>query len=95
MQSGFVGIFDSGVGGLAVYRAARALLPHQAMLNQYLAPAVSMASDVIVLGCTHFTFLADQKTAAHNKQANQLLPEQYYLLQGAALNRSKSIGDTI
>ncbi|HRO22537.1 MAG TPA: aspartate/glutamate racemase family protein [Nitrosomonas europaea] len=29
MQSGFIGIFDSGVGGLAVYRAARKLLPHQ------------------------------------------------------------------
>ncbi|HNS58726.1 MAG TPA: glutamate racemase [Nitrosomonas europaea] len=32
MQSGFVGIFDSGVGGLAVYRAARKLLPHQAFV---------------------------------------------------------------
>lgn len=32
MQSGFIGIFDSGVGGLAVYRAARKLLPHQAFV---------------------------------------------------------------
>lgn len=32
MQSGFAGIFDSGVGGLAVYRAARKLLPHQALV---------------------------------------------------------------
>jgi glutamate racemase len=30
------------------------------MLRQYLAPAVSLTSDVVVLGCTHFTFLADQ-----------------------------------
>ncbi len=30
------------------------------MLKRYLAPALSMASDVVVLGCTHFTFLADQ-----------------------------------
>ena len=29
MQSSFIGIFDSGVGGLSVYRAARKLLPHQ------------------------------------------------------------------
>ncbi|WP_396957180.1 hypothetical protein [Nitrosomonas sp.] len=32
MQSGFAGIFDSEVGGLAVYRAARKLLPHQALV---------------------------------------------------------------
>lgn len=32
MQSGFAGIFDSEVGGLAVYRAARKLLPHQAFV---------------------------------------------------------------
>lgn len=29
MQSGFIGILDSGVGGLAIYRAARKLLPRQ------------------------------------------------------------------
>ncbi|SMF95214.1 glutamate racemase [Methylomagnum ishizawai] len=32
MQSSFIGIFDSGVGGLAVHRAARELLPHQAFI---------------------------------------------------------------
>lgn len=32
MQPSFIGIFDSGAGGLAVYRAARKLLPHQALV---------------------------------------------------------------
>ncbi len=32
MQSRFIGIFDSGVGGLAVYRAARELLPNEAFV---------------------------------------------------------------
>lgn len=32
MQSNFIGIFDSGVGGLAVYRAARELLPNHAFV---------------------------------------------------------------
>jgi glutamate racemase len=32
MKSSFIGIFDSGVGGLAVYRAARELLPHEAFV---------------------------------------------------------------
>lgn len=32
MHSRFIGIFDSGVGGLAVYRAARELLPHSAFV---------------------------------------------------------------
>jgi glutamate racemase len=32
MRSSFVGIFDSGVGGLAVYRAAREVLPHEAFV---------------------------------------------------------------
>ncbi|TNE48238.1 MAG: glutamate racemase [Deltaproteobacteria bacterium] len=81
MQQGAIGVFDSGVGGLTVVRALRALLPHETILylgDTARVPYGTRSGDTVrrySLEALRFLEVASRELDLRKRQASQP-PEQ-------------------